>query len=87
MKKDENELAQDSGLINQEVRQSSVRLSVNKLRNAQWQQTLKILFCALYTVFIVQVYPTSQYVVPRGGIFPGKWRSSFAGSSDGKISV
>jgi hypothetical protein len=38
-------------------------------------------------VFIVQAYQTSQYVVPRGGIFLGKWRSSFAGSSDGKINV
>jgi hypothetical protein len=25
-----------------------------------------------YTVFIVQAYQTSQYVVPRGGIFLGK---------------
>jgi hypothetical protein len=31
-------------------------------------------------MFIVQAYQTSQYVVPRGGIFLGKWRSSFAGS-------
>jgi hypothetical protein len=38
-------------------------------------------------VFIVQAYQTSQYVVPRGGIFLGKWRSSFAGSSDGKMNV
>jgi hypothetical protein len=38
-------------------------------------------------VFIVQAYQTSQYVVPRGGIFLGKWRSSFAGNSDGKIYV
>jgi hypothetical protein len=30
---------------------------------------------------------TSQYVVQRGGIFLGKWRSSFAGSSDGKMNV
>jgi hypothetical protein len=29
----------------------------------------------------------SQYVVPRGGIFLGKWRSSFVGSSDGKMNV
>jgi hypothetical protein len=36
-------------------------------------------------VFIVQAYQTSQYVVPRGGIFLGKWRSSFAGNSDGKM--
>jgi hypothetical protein len=38
-------------------------------------------------VFIVQAYQTSQYVVPRGGIFLGKWRSSFAGNSDGKMNV
>jgi hypothetical protein len=38
-------------------------------------------------VFFVQAYQTSQYVVPRGGIFLGKWRSSFAGNSDGKISL
>jgi hypothetical protein len=42
---------------------------------------------AKYTVFIVQAYQTSQYVVPRGDIILGKWRSSFAGSSDGKINV
>jgi hypothetical protein len=38
-------------------------------------------------VFIVQAYQTSQYVVPRGGIFLGKWRSTFAGNSDGKMNV
>jgi hypothetical protein len=38
-------------------------------------------------VFIVQTYQTSQYVVPRGGNFLGKWRSSFAGNSDGKMNV
>jgi hypothetical protein len=38
-------------------------------------------------VFIVQAYQTSQYVVPRGGIFLGKWRSSFSGNSDGKMNV
>jgi hypothetical protein len=38
-------------------------------------------------VFIVKAYQTSQYVVPRGGIFLGKWRSSFAGSSYGKMNV
>jgi hypothetical protein len=38
-------------------------------------------------VFIVQAYPTSQYVVSRGGIFLGKWRSYFAGNSDGKMNV
>jgi hypothetical protein len=41
----------------------------------------------IYTVFIVQAYQTSQYVLPRGGIFLGKWRSSFAGSSDSKMNV
>jgi hypothetical protein len=34
-----------------------------------------------------QAYQTSQYVVPRGGIFFGKWRSSFARSSDGNINA
>jgi hypothetical protein len=34
-------------------------------------------------VFIVQAYQASQFVVPRGG----KWRSSFAGNSDGKMNV
>jgi hypothetical protein len=38
-------------------------------------------------VFIVQAYQTSRYMVPRGGIFLGKWRSPFAGSSDGKMNV
>jgi hypothetical protein len=37
-----------------------------------------------YTVFTAQAYQTSQYVVPRGGIFLGKWRSFFARSSDVK---
>jgi hypothetical protein len=41
----------------------------------------------IYQVFIAQAYLTSQYVVPCGGIFLGKWRSSFAGSSDGKMNV
>jgi hypothetical protein len=36
-------------------------------------------------VFIVQVYRTFQYVVPHGGIFLGKWRSSSAGNADGKM--
>jgi hypothetical protein len=31
-----------------------------------------------------QAYQTSQYVVPRGGIFLGMWRSTFTGSSDDK---
>jgi hypothetical protein len=35
----------------------------------------------------VQAYQTSQYVVPHSGIFFGKWRSSFAGNSDGKMNV
>jgi hypothetical protein len=41
----------------------------------------------LYRVFIVQAYQTSQYVVPRGGVSLSKWRSSFAGNSDGKMNV
>jgi hypothetical protein len=41
----------------------------------------------LYTVFNVQAYQTSQYVVPCGGIFLSKRCSSFAGSSDGKMNV
>jgi hypothetical protein len=39
---------------------------------------------ALYTLFIVRAYQTSPHVVPRGGIFLGKWLSTFAGSSDVK---
>jgi hypothetical protein len=35
----------------------------------------------------VHAYQTSQYVVPHSGIFLGKWRSSFAGNSDGKMNV
>jgi hypothetical protein len=42
---------------------------------------------SLYTVFIVQAYQTSQYVVPCSCVFLSKWCSSFAGSSDGKINV
>jgi hypothetical protein len=38
-------------------------------------------------MFIVHAYQTSQYVVPRGGIFLGKWRSSSSGISDGKMNV
>jgi hypothetical protein len=38
-------------------------------------------------VFTAQAYQTSQYVVPRGGIFLGKWGSSFAGNSDREINV
>jgi hypothetical protein len=38
-------------------------------------------------VFIVQAYQASQYVVPRGGIFLGKWRSSFARRPDGKMNA
>jgi hypothetical protein len=46
-----------------------------------------VLPLGIYTVFIVQAYQTSQYVVPCGGIFLGKWRSSFAGISAGKMNV
>jgi hypothetical protein len=38
-------------------------------------------------VFTVQAYQTFPFVVPGGGIFLGKWHSSFAGSSDGKMNV
>jgi hypothetical protein len=38
-------------------------------------------------VFIVQAYQTSQYVVPCGGIFLGKWYNCFAGNSGGKMNV
>jgi hypothetical protein len=34
-----------------------------------------------------QAYQTSQYAMPRCGIFLGKWRSSFAGKSGGKMNV
>jgi hypothetical protein len=34
-----------------------------------------------------QAYQTSQYVVPCGGIFLGKWCSTFAGISNGKMNV
>jgi hypothetical protein len=35
----------------------------------------------------LQAYQTSQFVMPCGGIFLGKWSSSLAGSSDGKMNV
>jgi hypothetical protein len=35
----------------------------------------------------MKAYQTSQYVVPRGGIFLGKSHSSFAGNSDGKMNI
>jgi hypothetical protein len=38
-------------------------------------------------LFIVKAYQTSQYMVPCGGIFLGKWRSSLAGSSDRLLST
>jgi hypothetical protein len=34
-----------------------------------------------------QAYQTSQYVVPHSGIFLGKWRGAFTGSSDSKMNV
>jgi hypothetical protein len=34
-----------------------------------------------------QAYLASQYVVPLGGIFIGKRRSTFAGISDGEMNV
>jgi hypothetical protein len=45
------------------------------------------LLCHLPIKMPPQAYETSQYVVPRGGIFLGKWRSTFAESSDGKMNV
>jgi hypothetical protein len=47
----------------------------------------KSLVIQCYWMFTVQAYQTSQYVVPHGGSFLGKWRSSFAGNSDGKMNV
>jgi hypothetical protein len=38
-------------------------------------------------VFFVQAYQNSQYVVPCGGIFLVKWRSSFRRSSDCKMNA
>jgi hypothetical protein len=38
-------------------------------------------------IMLPQAYQTYQYVVPRDGIFLGKWRSIFAGSSDGKMNI
>jgi hypothetical protein len=40
-----------------------------------------------HRMYFMQAYQTSQYVVPRGGIFLGKCRSFFAGNSDGKMNV
>jgi hypothetical protein len=58
--------------------------------NSSKQQTVLIrlhLFQDSITVFIMQAYQTSQYVVPCGGIFLGKWRSAVAGSSHGQMNV
>jgi asparagine synthetase B (glutamine-hydrolysing) len=38
---------------------------------------LCLIYTRTHTVFIMQAYQTSQYMLPRGGIFLGKWRSSF----------
>jgi hypothetical protein len=43
--------------------------------------------CHLQRKMPPQAYQTSQYVMPHGGIFLGKWRSSFAGSSNSKMNV
>jgi hypothetical protein len=43
--------------------------------------------CRLPRKMPPQTYQSSNYVVPGGGIFLGKWRSSFVGSSDGKMNV
>jgi hypothetical protein len=42
---------------------------IEALRTAVQELSKKIEF---YKVFFVQAYQTSQYVVPRGGIFLGK---------------
>jgi hypothetical protein len=34
-----------------------------------------------------QACQTSQYVVLRGGMFLGKWHSTFTGSSNSKMNV
>jgi hypothetical protein len=47
-------------------------------RRSMVRSSETVVSAALYTVFIVQAYQTSQYVVPRGGIILGKWHSSFA---------
>jgi predicted XRE-type DNA-binding protein len=47
MKKDESELAQEKQIINQEVRQSSVWLSVNKLVKTDIED---FTLCAIVTV-------------------------------------
>lgn len=43
---------------------------------SQYNQTCEYTF--IYTVFNVQAYQTSQYVVLHGGIFLSKWRGSVA---------
>jgi hypothetical protein len=43
--------------------------------------------CHLQGKIPSQAYQTSQYVVPCGVIFLGKWHSSFTGRSDGKMNV
>jgi hypothetical protein len=48
---------------------------------------LQALTNLLYMVIILQAYQTSHYVMPSGGIFLSKWRSTYAGSSDGKLNV
>jgi hypothetical protein len=35
----------------------------------------------------MQAYQTSQYVVPRGGMILGKWRSCFQGNSESKLNI
>jgi hypothetical protein len=61
-----------------------LRLSGKKKKK---QNTCRPHHTFIYTVFTMQDYQNFQYVVPRGGIFLVKWRSSFAGSSSGKIKV
>jgi hypothetical protein len=59
---------------------------------ADWTSVLKSELstkelCHLPRKMPPQAYQTSHYVVPRGFIFLGKWRSTFAGSSDRKMNV
>jgi hypothetical protein len=55
------------------------------LSSGQFWNKQKIIH--IYSVFIVQAYQPFQYVVPLGGIFLEKCRSSFARSSGGKMNV
>jgi hypothetical protein len=75
------EQQQNMVTINDSGKYASFGTAVSNFANISSQCTSKS------RVFIVQAYQTSQCVVPRGDIFVGKWRSSFAGNSDGKTNV